>query len=147
MRVTMKKIMVIVLVIVTFILLTGLTGCGSGSTASSATSTAVLSEATTCRSFNNQTGPGDKTAVFSKTDLWITCAMKISDAPAGTLLTAKWFKGGSSSSFYEKTFDVRGTGYYSIRYEKQHATYDTGDYSIKLYLNGSEKAVVKFTIQ
>jgi hypothetical protein len=143
----MKRIMAITLTIIPVILLAGLAGCGGSSITSSATSTAVLSEATTCKSFNNQTGPGDKISVFSKNDLWITCAMKISDAPSGTLVTAKWFKGGSNSSFYEKTFDVKGTGYYSIRYEKQHATFDTGDYSIRLYLNGSEKAVVKFTIQ
>jgi hypothetical protein len=141
----MNRISVIGLVLMLLVMMMGLVGCGGSTTTT--TTTAVLSEATTCKSFNNQTGPGDKTAVFSKTDLWITCAMKVTDAPSGTMLGSKWFKSGSNSAFYEKTFDVRGTGYYSIRYDKQHATFDTGDYIVKLYLNGQEKASVQFKIQ
>jgi len=136
------------LVIALLLTLALLTGCGNSSGTPTGSSTATLSEATMCKSFNSSKGPSNITDVFSQNN-WIICSVKVSDAPAGTKVKAVWLYNNKELG-YSETIGVSGTKYLGFMLEAKdldQIRFEKGDYAVKLYLNGEEKITIPFKVQ
>jgi hypothetical protein len=125
-----------------------LIGCGGQPSDPAGPSTATLSEATMCKSFNPTTGPSSITDVFSQTD-WIICAVKLSDAPAGTKVKAVWLYQNTQKHLQTTmTQDTKWLGF-KIEHEDmgESVRFAQGDYTVKLYLNDDEKITLPFRVE
>jgi len=125
-------------------------GCGKQASAPSSPSTAGLSEATMCKNFNNETGAGDNITVFVRSDPWIMCSVKLSDAPSGTSVQAVWFYEGNQRR--SETQVASGTKYLGFKVQpknfRSNATrFDAGDYAVKLFLDDQEKTTLQYSVQ
>jgi hypothetical protein len=125
-----------------------LAACGGEPSAPAGPSTATLSEATMCKSFNPTTGPSSITDVFSRTD-WIICAVKLSDAPAGTKVKTVWLY--QNTQRHSETTSAQGTKWLGFKIDNedmgQSVRFAQGDYTVKLYLNDEEKITLPFRVE
>ena len=138
-----KTLIIVLLLTVAF-----LTSCGNNSSTPTGSSTATLSEATMCKSFNSSKGPSNITDVFSQNN-WVICSVKVSDAPAGTKVKAVWLYNNEELG-YSETIGVSGTKYLGFQLEAEdidQIRFEPGDYAVKLYLNGEEKITLPFKVQ
>jgi hypothetical protein len=141
-------ISVMLLLVTTGLMTSFLIGCGNKTGSIPATSTASLSDAAICKSFNQSTGPSDTTSSFARNDPWVICAVKVSDAPSNTKVKAAFFYEGSER--HSETLYVQGTKWlgYTLKPDNLNVTrFQTGSYSVKLYLNGEEKTNLAFKVE
>jgi hypothetical protein len=142
-------ILVIATVALLLTLAIPLAGCASETSAPTGPSTATLSSATMCRNYNSKTGPGDQVDVFPRNASWITCAVKLSDAPPGTKAKAVWLYKGTPR--YTEVTGTSGTKWlaFDIKPKDMGETvrFDAGDYAVKLFLNGEEKLTLSFKVE
>jgi hypothetical protein len=125
-----------------------LAGCGGEPSAPASPSTATLSEATMCKSFNPTTGPSSITDVFSQTD-WIICAVKLSDAPAGTKVKTVWLY--RNTQRHSEIVSAQGTKWLGSKIDNEDVgesvRFAQGDYTVKLYLNDEEQTTLPFRVE
>jgi hypothetical protein len=149
---TGKRVSIVALaaLAVASMLLGSLAGCECQASYSSA----YLSEATMCKSVDAHQRPIDKTDIFSANDPKIYCSVKLSNAPDDTEVKAVWvivqgeFQGQSLTNYTADEASVKagGTKYASF-YLSQTKGFPTGDWAVKLFLNGKEELTVPFKVQ
>jgi len=123
-------------------------GCGGQYEAAPDGSVAVLSDVGTCKSFSTTKGPGQLTDTFSRTDRWITCAAKLSDAPRSTKVKAIWYH--DHRQIYTQTISTHGTRWLGLTLKLEDldlVRFREGDYSIKFFLNGEEHTTQSFRVE
>lgn len=78
----------------------------------------------------------------------IYCFFKISNAPENTQVRAEWLriKGESKLVVGEESLTTSGTYYIELHHPEMETEWFIGDYEVKLYLNGEEKATVSFAL-
>ncbi|MFC1892795.1 FxLYD domain-containing protein [Chloroflexota bacterium] len=82
----------------------------------------------------------------------IYCRVKVSDAPDDTQLKVRWLfvkdKDANlyNEQIYEESVIVGGTNYTDFALPPKSSEWLPGNYEVKLYLNGEEKATVPFDI-
>lgn len=121
---------------------------GSSSSAKSAT----LSETTMAKSVDPTTQePKQKATSFSPTTDVFYCSTKVTDAPAGTEVTAVWtivdvpgYTKGEEID--ENTLVVDGTRYLGFTLTRGTRPWPVGKYAVKLYINDTQAAVVNFSV-
>jgi hypothetical protein len=87
-------------------------------------------------------------------DSWgeIYCNVKVSDAPSDTQMKARWLfvkdkdENWYNEQIHEESIIVGGTTYLNFAPPQKSSEWPIGDYEVKLYLNGEEKATVPFKI-
>src|SRR4030042_6175902 len=111
-------------------------------------STASLSEATICKSVNLTTmAPIERADVFPPDFDIIYCSVKLSNAPSNTQVKVQWFN-NNNQQLLEKTITADGTRYIASSITRATAApFTTGNYAVKLFLNGKEQVTVPFTLQ
>ncbi|MCX6010263.1 MAG: hypothetical protein NTW48_09615 [Chloroflexi bacterium] len=115
-------------------------------------SSASLSEATMCKNIDEQNRPIERADVFPPDFDIIYCSAKLSNAPSNTNteVKAQWFDNNNQQVF-EKTVTTEegGTGYiyFSLARTATAASWPTGNYAVKLFLDGKEQVTVPFKIQ
>jgi hypothetical protein len=109
---------------------------------------ASLSEATICKSVNLTTmAPIERADVFPPDFDIIYCSVKLSNAPSNTQVKVQWFD-NNNQQLLEKTITADGTRYIASSITRATAApFTTGNYSVKLFLNGKEQVTVPFTLQ
>ena len=115
---------------------------------------ASLSEATICKSVNLTTmAPIERADVFPPDFDIIYCSAKLSNAPSNTNteVKAQWFDNNNQQVF-EKTVTTEGEGgtgyiYFSLARTATSAPWPTGNYAVKLFVDGKEQVTVPFKIQ
>jgi hypothetical protein len=147
-----KKLFILTagLLVLLAMLVTSLAGC----TVSVNVSTASLSEATTCKSVDQQTKrPVEKTDIFSADITEIFCSVKVSNAPPETQITAVWVyiqgeaKDLKNYKIAEYTLQGSGTRYLSFSITRPDKGWPIGDYEVKLFVAEKEKLTVPFKVQ
>jgi hypothetical protein len=150
----MKKIYhraaILVILAVASLPLGSLAGCECGTSYSPAS----LSEATICKSADTVTGaPIERADVFPPDFDIIYCSAKLSNAPSNTNteVKAQWFDNNNQQVF-EKTVTTEGEGgtgyiYFSLARTATSAPWPTGNYAVKLFVDGKEQVTVPFKIQ
>ena len=133
-----------------------LTGCvkiiyetpASQETSAPSSQQASLSEATICKSVDSTTmQPIERADVFSPDFDIIYCSAKLSNAPPNTEVKAQWFD-NNNQQLLEKAVTADGTRYVAFSIERATpASFTTGNYAVKLFLNGKEQVTVPFKIQ
>jgi hypothetical protein len=112
-----------------------------------------LSEATMCRSVDNDMRPVDATDIFTTDTPEIFCSVKLSSAPSDTEVKAEWIyvqgelEGVENHLIYDYSLTAEGTRYLSFSLTKPEAGWPKGEYKVVLYVNGTEKLNVPFTVQ
>jgi hypothetical protein len=131
-------------------LLGSLVGCECETSYSSA----YLSEATMCKNVDEENRPVDKTDVFSASDPIIYCSVKLSNAPDDTEVKAVWtivqgeFQGQSLTNYTADEVSVTAGGTQYAQFSlSQTKGFPTGDWAVKLFLNGEEQVAVPFKVQ
>lgn len=144
------SILILVALAIAAMLLGSLVGCECGASYSSA----YLSEATMCKSVDAQNRPVDKTDIFSPADPIIYCSVKLSNAPDDTEVKAVWiivqgeFQGQSLTNYTVDEASVTAGGRkYASFYLSQTKGFPTGDWAVKLFLDGKEQVAVPFKVQ
>jgi hypothetical protein len=133
-----------------------LTGCvkityetpASQQTSAPSSQQASLSEATICKSVNLTTmAPIERADVFPPDFNIIYCSVKLSNAPPNTEVKAQWFD-NNNQQLLEKTITADGTRYIASSITRATAApFTTGNYAVKLFLNGKEQVTVPFKLQ
>jgi len=115
--------------------------------------TASLSEATMCRSVDNDMRPIDATDIFATDTPEIFCSVKLSSAPPDTEVKAEWIyvqgelEGTENYLIDDYTLTAEGTLYLGFSLTKPEAEWPKGEYKVILYVDGKEKLSVPFTVQ
>jgi hypothetical protein len=125
-----------------------LTGCVKVVYETPSSQQASLSEATMCKSVNLTTmAPIERADVFPPDFDIIYCSVKLSNAPPNTEVKAQWFD-NNNQQLLEKTVTADGTHYIASSITRATAApLTTGNYSVKLFLNGKEQVTVPFKLQ
>jgi hypothetical protein len=132
------------IIVASLLLAISLTACNEGVT---------LSEATMCRSVDNDMRPVDATDIFTTDTPEIFCSVKLSSAPSDTEVKAEWIyvqgelEGVENHLIYDYSLTAEGTRYLSFSLTKPEAGWPKGEYKVVLYVNGTEKLNVPFTVQ
>lgn len=115
---------------------------------------ASLSNATMCTSVDTGTRePIEPTNVFSPDTPEIYCSVKLSNVPTNSEISAQWIyvKGEledlSDFLIDEMSVKAGGTRYLSFSETKPENGWPTGDYQVKLYLNGKQKTSATFKVE
>ena len=145
----MKKSPVFIasIIVASLLLAISFTACDAGVT------TASLSEATMCRSVDNDMHPIDATDIFTTNTPEIFCSVKLSYAPPDTEVKAEWiYVQGELEDVENYLIDdysltAEGTLYLSFSLTKPEAEWPKGEYKVILYVDGKEKLSVPFTVQ
>jgi hypothetical protein len=112
-----------------------------------------LTEATMCRSVDNDMRPVDATDIFTTDTPEIFCSVKLSSAPSDTEVKAEWIyvqgelEGVENHLIYDYSLTAEGTRYLSFSLTKPEAGWPKGEYKVVLYIDGTEKLNVPFTVQ
>ena len=132
------------IIVASLLLAVSLTACNEGVT---------LSEATMCRSVDNDMRPVDATDIFTTDIPEIFCSVKLSYAPADTEVKAEWIyvqgelEGTENYLIDDYSLTAEGTLYLSFSLTKPEAGWPKGEYKVILYVGGEEKLSVPFTVQ
>jgi hypothetical protein len=132
------------IIVASLLLAISLTACDAG---------VSLSEATMCRSVDNDMRPIDATDVFTTDTPEIFCSVKLSYAPPDTEVKAEWIyvqgelEGVENHLIDDYSLTAEGTRYLSFSLTKPEAGWPKGEYKVILYVDGEEKLSVPFTVQ
>lgn len=125
-----------------------LAGCAGGVGFPTTSTTPSLSQATTCKSVNPQTGePVELTTTFTPDTPEIFGSAKLSNAPAGTEIKSEWIYVPEDLLIDTWSTSAEGTQYLSSSITRPGSSWPVGDYKLVLYLNGKEAASVSFKVQ
>lgn len=148
MKVKRLFVTVIIILALAAVLAVPLAGCTDGAGFPTASTTTSLSQATTCKSVNPQTGePVEPTTNFTPDTPEIFGAVKLSNAPAGTEIKAEWIYVPEDLLIDTWSTSAQGTKYLSSSIARPGSSWPTGDYKLVLYLNGKEATSVSFKVQ
>ncbi|MFO8144021.1 MAG: hypothetical protein R6T78_05055 [Dehalococcoidales bacterium] len=113
-----------------------------------------LSNATMCNSVDASTRePIEPTNVFSPDTPEIYCSVKLSNIPTSSEISAHWIyvqgelENLSNFLIDETSITTSGTRYLSFSETKPENGWPTGDYQVKLYLDGEEKTSATFKVE
>jgi hypothetical protein len=139
---------VIIVLALVAVLAVPLAGCTGGVGFPTASTTPSLSQATTCKSVNPQTGePIEPTTTFAPDTPEIFGSAKLSNAPAGTEIKSEWIYVPEDLLVDTSSTSAEGTRYLSSSITRPGSSWPMGDYKLVLYLNGQEAASVSFKVQ
>lgn len=145
-----KRLFVPVLIVLAMAVVTALplAGCTNGVGFPTTSATPSLSQATTCKSINLQTGePIEPTTTFAPDTTQIFGSAKLSNAPAGTEIKSEWIYIQGDLLIDSWSTSAEGTQYISSSITRPDSTWPMGDYKLVIYLNGKEAATVPFKVQ
>lgn len=145
-----KRLFVPVLILLTMVVVLALplAGCTNGVGFPTTSTTPSLSQATTCKSVNLQTGePIEPTTTFAPDTPQIFGSAKLSNAPAGTEIKSEWIYIQGDLLIDSWSTSAEGTQYISSSITRPDSTWPTGDYKLVIYLNSKEAATVPFKVQ
>ena len=115
---------------------------------------ASLSNATMCTSVDTGTRePIEPSNEFSPDTPEIYCSVKLSNIPTGSEIAAQWiYVQGELENLSDFLIDeisvtASGTRYLSFSETKPENGWPTGDYKVKLYLDGKEKTSPTFKVE
>ena len=143
----MKKSPLVIasIIVVSLLLAISLTACE--------VTTASLSEATMCLSVDNDMRPIDATDIFATDTPEIFCSVKLSSAPPDTEVKAEWIyvqgelEGTENHLIDDYSLTAEGTLYIGFSLTEPDAGWPKGEYKVILYVDGTEKLSVPFTVQ
>ena len=149
-----KRLLILLIVVMALVamLLIPLTGCAG----EVSVTTASLSEATMCKSIDQETQqPIEKGDVYPTDAEAFYCSVKLSNAPADTVVSAQWiYVQGEEASLNNYLIDetsvtTDGTRYvgFSLTRGPESPAWPRGDYIVKLLVDGKEKITVPFKVQ
>jgi hypothetical protein len=139
---------VIIVLAIAVVLAVPLAGCAGGVSFPTTSTTPSLSQATTCKSVNPQTGePIEPTTTFTPDTLEIFGSAKLSNAPAGTEIKSEWIYVPEDLLIDSWSTSAEGTQYLSSSITRPDGSWPTGDYKLVFYLNSKEAASVSFKVQ
>ena len=145
-----KRLFALVMTILALALVLALplAGCAGGVSFPATSSTPSLSQATTCKSVNPQTGePIEASSTFTPDTPEIFASAKLSNAPAGTEIKSEWIYVQGDLLIDTWSTSAEGTRYISLSITRPDNGWPTGDYKLVLYLDGEEAASVSFKVQ
>jgi hypothetical protein len=132
---------VLVFVLLSFVAIF-LQGCSNINLADATLGTPVI-----CQAVDSKTlAPLDKISIFTSDFKELHLNVLVSNAPEKTLVKVR-FLGPDKSIIAESTQQIKGTEYVDFRMVRAKDVWKEGDYSAVLFLNGNEKATLKFQIQ
>lgn len=137
------------MIIASLLLAIPLTGCEG----EVSFTTASLSEATMCKSVDEDMKPLDITDVFTTDTPEIFCSVKLSNAPSDTEIKAEWIyiegelEDTSNYLIAEWSTTTDGTRHIGVSMTRPSAGWPKGEYKVVLYIDGKEELSVPFTVE
>jgi len=113
---------------------------------------AKLSEAAMCLGVDGDAKPVNPTSAFAVNTPEIFCSVKLSNAPADTEIGSEWVYVRGELSGYDNTvidtlvLPADGTQYLQFSLPRPDGGWPTGEYKLKLYIDGKEKVSLPFTV-
>ena len=124
------------------IMLVSLAGC----TGEFSVSTAKISDAVMAASINpNTQEPVQKTNVFAPSTSVVYVCGKVSNAPSDTKVQSQWFYENEFITSAEIT--ASGTDTFSFSLAGPATGWPTGNYEVKLLIDGKEKTTLSFMVR
>jgi|GEM_PF-5293675 len=101
---------------------------------------------TMARRLDESQRPLDPTEAFEQTDTFF-CSVEVINLPAGSQVTANWYRGAELLDQFTLTTDKAGSGNLGFNLSPKEGVWPVGDYRVEIALNGATVAERRFSVK